>query len=193
MARWIQTVLLGVNIPLFAAFGLRAMWLWRNERSPRFRSLLAAGSFLAVIAIAGSLFHLGTLAVEAGVISERVERTILRPIQVVAATAAIAAGLSAWRAYQRAKTSLSHAERVLVANAVTPLNVSIAELELTARELEVLETMLRGVIGDRDIADRLYVSPATVRSHVTSIMRKAGTRSRRDLLTVTPTDDEIAL
>jgi DNA-binding NarL/FixJ family response regulator len=44
-------------------------------------------------------------------------------------------------------------------------------VELTAREWEVLELM-REALTTEEIADRLFISPVTVRTHVSSIMRK---------------------
>lgn len=43
--------------------------------------------------------------------------------------------------------------------------------QLTARELEVLD-LLAGGAGNQNIADRLYLSPKTVRNHVANILTK---------------------
>ena len=110
------------------------------------------------------------------------------PVQMAAAVLAVATGVAAWRAYQRVKGPLGRAEQVLIANEVTPLNAAVGELGLTARELEVLEAVLEGSIGDSEIAERLYVSPATAATHVRSIMSKADAKTRRDLLTLLPDD-----
>jgi DNA-binding NarL/FixJ family response regulator len=48
---------------------------------------------------------------------------------------------------------------------------------LTTREWEVLELLARGMTT-LEIADQLYVSRVTVRSHVTAILRKLQVRSR---------------
>ena len=48
---------------------------------------------------------------------------------------------------------------------------------LTGREWDVLELMRKGA-GTADIAERLFVSPTTVRSHVSSILRKLGVPTR---------------
>ncbi len=54
-------------------------------------------------------------------------------------------------------------------------------VELTAKEWEVLELMRQGA-STRDMAGRLYVSQATVRSHVASILRKLRVTSRAEAL-----------
>jgi LuxR family maltose regulon positive regulatory protein len=51
--------------------------------------------------------------------------------------------------------------------------------ELTERELDVLR-LLVGELSTSQIAQNLYVSPSTVRTHVKSIYRKLGVSSRKD-------------
>ncbi len=48
---------------------------------------------------------------------------------------------------------------------------------LSARELEVLRLLARGS-SNSEIADELYVSPATIKTHVASIFSKLGLRDR---------------
>ena len=47
---------------------------------------------------------------------------------------------------------------------------------LTPREVDVLRLLEEH--SDREIADRLYIGPRTVSTHVTSIMNKLGVNSR---------------
>ncbi|GGQ00011.1 response regulator transcription factor [Streptosporangium pseudovulgare] len=55
--------------------------------------------------------------------------------------------------------------------------------ELTARELEVLGLVGEGLSND-EIAARLVVSPATVRTHVSRAMAKLGARDRAGLVVI---------
>lgn len=52
---------------------------------------------------------------------------------------------------------------------------------LTGREWDVLELMRSGA-GTTEIAERLFVSPTTVRSHVSGILRKLGVSTRQDAI-----------
>ena len=52
--------------------------------------------------------------------------------------------------------------------------------ELTAREQDVLRALASG-LDNQGIADRLFVSAETVRSHIARIYRKLGIRSRNEL------------
>ena len=53
--------------------------------------------------------------------------------------------------------------------------------QLTSREWQVL-ALLRQGLGTGEIADRLVVSPVTVRTHVKAIVHKLGFDSRGELL-----------
>jgi DNA-binding NarL/FixJ family response regulator len=56
-----------------------------------------------------------------------------------------------------------------------------AEIVVTRREWEVL-LLMRQHRTTREIADELFVSTATVRSHISSVVRKLGARDREEAL-----------
>jgi DNA-binding NarL/FixJ family response regulator len=56
-------------------------------------------------------------------------------------------------------------------------------LGITAREADVLVLVAEG-LANKEIAARLHVSPRTVEKHVESLMRKAGARSRTQLVAI---------
>jgi len=54
---------------------------------------------------------------------------------------------------------------------------------LTDRELEVLALVARG-LSNAEIAQQLYVSPATVQTHVARLLMKLGARDRAQLIVI---------
>jgi DNA-binding NarL/FixJ family response regulator len=53
---------------------------------------------------------------------------------------------------------------------------------LTEREREVLELLVRGVTSNRDLADRLFVSPNTVKYHLRNILDKLHLNNRSQVI-----------
>jgi DNA-binding NarL/FixJ family response regulator len=53
-----------------------------------------------------------------------------------------------------------------------------ASADLTRRESEVFDLIRRG-LTTAEIADRCYVAPVTIRTHVSSILKKLGAPDRR--------------
>ena len=62
-----------------------------------------------------------------------------------------------------------------------PLRGRSAPAELSDREWEVLCLLDQG-LSTREVAERMYISAATVRSHVASIKRKLGVEDRESML-----------
>ena len=55
-----------------------------------------------------------------------------------------------------------------------------SSVDLTSKELEVLREIVSGAT-DQEIADKLFISAATVRYHIKSLMQKTGYRNRVEL------------
>jgi DNA-binding CsgD family transcriptional regulator len=62
---------------------------------------------------------------------------------------------------------------------------------LTPREREVVELVAMGLSGAR-IADELFISPQTVRTHVRNAMEKLGARTRAHLIAIALRDGHLA-
>ena len=54
------------------------------------------------------------------------------------------------------------------------------EITLTQREIEVLKYLIHGYTN-RQIAEMLFITPFTVKAHVSSILHKTGVKNRLDL------------
>lgn len=68
----------------------------------------------------------------------------------------------------------------LIGDGVDPSNDDPEQL-LTTRELQILKMIVKGKhLGD--IADALYVSPKTVSTHKTNLMRRLGIKNNADLI-----------
>jgi DNA-binding NarL/FixJ family response regulator len=64
-----------------------------------------------------------------------------------------------------------------------------AEAELTKREWEVLDLLCTG-LGTAEIAERLFVSPVTVRRHVSSVLAKLHVSSREEAVRLAGRDGD---
>ncbi len=53
--------------------------------------------------------------------------------------------------------------------------------ELTEREWEIVGLLGRG-LANKQIADKLFISPATVKNHIYNIYQKTGVKSRVELI-----------
>jgi len=63
------------------------------------------------------------------------------------------------------------------------LPVVFEDYDLSGREIEVLEELAEG-LGTSEIAERLFISPITVRKHVQNVMRKMHVHRRLDAVLV---------
>ena len=96
-----------------------------------------------------------------------------QPAQLAEAIQVIAAG-DALLAPSVTRRLLAQFAQALPAGQATP---APALSELTARETEVLRLLASG-LSNAELAQRLFVSEATVKSHVSSLLRKLGLRDR---------------
>jgi two-component system response regulator DesR len=95
-------------------------------------------------------------------------------------SAARAAGASGFVSKDRGARELAAAIRAVAAGSTVfvPADERSAPL-LSEREQEVLDLVAAGSTN-REIADRLYLSPHTVKEHTSTLYRKLGARNRAD-------------
>ncbi len=70
---------------------------------------------------------------------------------------------------------------LLQAKEEAPAARHVPDFSLSDRESEIVPLIIEG-LSNEDIASRLFISPHTVKNHVTSIFRKAGVTNRFELL-----------
>jgi DNA-binding NarL/FixJ family response regulator len=80
-------------------------------------------------------------------------------------------------AVARGEAALDHAVQHHVIDAVAQAEAAALPDDLTPREAEVLSLIAEG-LTNQEIAERLVVSPATVKSHVNRVFSKIGVRDR---------------
>jgi DNA-binding NarL/FixJ family response regulator len=105
-------------------------------------------------------------------------RKDLEPAELVAALERVHAGEAVMSPRTVARVLEEFRERAAKKRSIVALN---ARSQLTSREWEVLD-LLRGGLSTAEIADRLVVTPATVRSHIMSTLRKLRLPDRKSAI-----------
>lgn len=97
-----------------------------------------------------------------------------------ALVAAVFASLGIWLGLRLTR----HTETVVVREVVVPAPVNfvrdqskVESLGITPRELEILQLIAEG-LSNKEIAERVYVSENTVKTHSSSVFNKLGARRR---------------
>lgn len=95
--------------------------------------------------------------------------------------AALFAGLGIWLGLKlTAKKEVLVVKEVPVPAATTPFSLNearVKDLGITKRELEILELIAQG-LSNREIADKLFVSENTVKTHSSRLFDKLSARRR---------------
>lgn len=94
------------------------------------------------------------------------------PQMLILAVRSVTAGASWWDRTATAEICASLAERI-----------PQQSILLTNREREILTLIVAGKI-DRDIAESLYIAPATVRVHIHAMLHKLGARDRSQAILI---------
>jgi DNA-binding CsgD family transcriptional regulator len=170
---------------LFGLAGRLAATARHGPRGP-FRIASVAAAAACILLGATSLQHLLHVTTRDELVSSGWGDMLLGPVAalrasiVVVATFVVMLGLRNW-------TSLGRAQSMV--DALTdrlPSQVSGREAALSARELEVLGLIRKGVLSDHEIGEALHISRATAATHVQNILRKTDLHNRRDLMLLSP-------
>lgn len=80
-----------------------------------------------------------------------------------------------------APSILAHLIEAYLAGATEQPRLALTDQGVTERETEVLALVSRGLSND-EIAERLVISPKTVKHHIASLLRKLQARDRTQLV-----------
>jgi DNA-binding NarL/FixJ family response regulator len=105
-------------------------------------------------------------------------RKSAEPETIVAAVGAVAAG----------GTYIDREARAALLSRSTPETVRV----LSVREREILDLLAKGLTGE-EAAQRLFISPETVRTHIRNAMRKLEADTRAHAIVLALRNEEIAL
>lgn len=175
-------ITISVNLVLFAGLAVWAIRLAVVEDQPRIRPLAWSLAVVALAFVLGAATRLLLVAVRIGWLSQDVGDFVTSEWHLVQSLVATALGVIGLLVARRFASPIRQADRFASAfsERVTG-EVDLEALGLTKRESEVLAAIAAGKLSDQEIADELYISPATAGTHVKNILRKAGLSSRRDL------------
>jgi DNA-binding CsgD family transcriptional regulator len=175
-------ITIGTNLLLFSGLGL---WAWRfrqKEESPRIRLLATAVVVVSAAFVLSAVTRLVSVAVRLEWLDGRVADFIVSEWHLVQSLAATAVGVIAIVVVRRHAVALKAADWIATAVSARLLEGgSLHDLGFTNREIEVLQAISKGQVSDSEIAETLYIAPATAATHVKNILRKTGVRSRREL------------
>ncbi len=175
-------VAITVNVLLFAGLAVWAVRYALQEDLPRIRPLAWGLAAVAVAFVLGAGTRLLLVGVRLGWLDGRVSDFLLSEWHLVQSLMATTLGVGGVMLARRLGQPLREADRIVSALADRlPTGVELEQAGLTAREREVLAVIIAGRLSDQEIADDLYISPATAGTHVKNILRKTGMKSRRDL------------
>ena len=168
---------------LIAALWASTVWHARASRPQGLRTLGWIIGLVYAAFLFGATYGLLLQAVRVGWLPDGLATFLLTVWPFVQVLGLMMLGVLIFVGARRVREEVDRA--VLVVEILTgriPADVSIDELKMTSREQEVMEAIVAGQLSDREIADALYISPATAGTHVRNILRKAGLHRRNDLL-----------
>lgn len=176
-------IALGINLAIFASFAVFALAAARRstvDLLSRFANLIAGLITLMLIwAVAG--FAIGRA--RAGKLPELLATFVLDYLNLFLAVGTAAILYAAYRTFEKLMEREGQVQRLVAAVAGNKPGGDPVDLsDLTEREAEVLQAMINGRLGDDQIAEVLFISNSTAGTHVRNILRKTGTRNRRELV-----------
>ncbi len=173
-----------VNTALFVAMAILSFRYRRREQSQRMRTLWLIVALLSLVFVVGSVQRVLVQASFSGWISRSISDFAESNWQVVQSLIVASLTIAAFVAVRGLASSFALSEDVAQSVLVRVGHVQIEDLNLSPRELEVLEAIGSGLVTDIELCEALHISKSTVQTHVKRLLRKTGLDSRNDLVAV---------
>lgn len=171
------------NVVLFGGLTVWGLRRALRETSPRIRTLAWALVAVSVAFVLGGLTRLTLIAIGLGWIPGRLSEFLDSGWVLVQSLLTLGVGIFAVVVIRRSAMSLRESERIVSVLSERLLGeMSLEDFGFTSRELDVLEVIAQGTMSDQEISEILSISPATAATHVRNILKKAGLKSRRELV-----------
>lgn len=182
---WIEIVWTSINTLLFAVLLGTSWMLYRRANVPSVRWLSMALLLVSASLVLGGIGQISGLADSLGILPAAVTDRFGAGYRLTLHAVVSITGIFVLTRLRAVLQRVVEGVRMVqVLTERIPLDISVSDWGLTARELEVLETIVAGHVSDADIAAKLYISPATAATHVRNILKKSGLSSRMDLMLV---------
>lgn len=181
---YVRFSLVAINSVLFVALLGWSIALWRREPSQRTRLLWLTVALVSGALVVGAAQRLLLQASLLGWIKGSTTESVLMDWQLVQSVIVAALAITAFVSVRRVAASMTVAERIAGSILDRVGHVDAASLGLSKREHEVLALIGSGCITDAELSESLVISSSTVQTHVKSLLRKTGLKSRQDLIAV---------
>jgi DNA-binding CsgD family transcriptional regulator len=173
-----------VNTLLFGAMAIVSIRHRHREQSQRMRTLWLIVALLSMVFVVGSVQRVLVQASLMGWISQSVSDFADSNWQIVQSLIVACLTIAAFVAVRGLASSFALSEDVAQSVLVRVGHVQIEELDLSPRELEVLEAIGSGLVTDVELSEALHISRSTVQTHVKHLLKKTNLESRNDLVAV---------
>ncbi|MDX1448735.1 MAG: helix-turn-helix transcriptional regulator [Acidimicrobiia bacterium] len=183
--QWTTVVWVFLNLVLFTVVFVYMVRLATQRKGTSIGRIATAMVLVIASLLVASVQRLGIHAARAGLVPATWEDSFLGGYQLVQSFVASFAGVYAFTRLRASLRRVEEGERMVrVLTEGAPLDTDVSEWGLTARELQVLETIVAGRTSDEQIAETLFIATSTAATHVRNILRKAGLSNRMDLMLV---------
>ncbi len=181
---YLRFALVAFNGLLFMVLTVWSLRLWRREPSQRARLLWLTVAIVSGALVFGAIQRLFLQAALLDWIDVSATESVLANWQLVQSLVVGVLAVSAFLSVRRVAASMVVSERVAGSILDRVSHVDTTTLQFSKREQEVLAAIGNGRLTDAELSESLHISASTVQTHIKSLLRKTGLKSRQDLIGV---------